>query len=49
MLKKNSQFFSLAKVSAQRKVSDSLYLKGEQHKITKISETYHILTYIYKK
>ena len=24
-------------------------IKGEQHKITKISETYHILTYIYKK
>ena len=37
-------YFSCQTVSTLCKLS-----VGEQHKVTKISETYHILTYIYKK
>ena len=37
------------KDGSKRMILNLKKLKGEQHKITKISETYHILTYIYKK
>ena len=44
-----ADLLQLPTLPSQEEIARRRLLKGEQHKITKISETYHILTYIYKK